>query len=91
MPTKNSAPAVYSRVPLLRAHNGWSQKQLADIVGVHFQTIGSLERGEYNPSLKLALTIAAAFKLPVEDVFALTPFHTSTPEHPPATRPTPSA
>jgi putative transcriptional regulator len=41
---------------------------------VHYQTIGYLERGEYSPSLVLALRIAAVFDLPVEAVFALTPF-----------------
>jgi DNA-binding XRE family transcriptional regulator len=41
---------------------------------VHFQTIGYLERGEYNPSLALAFKIAAVFALPVEAVFSFTPF-----------------
>ena len=42
--------------------------------GVHYQTIGYLERGEYSPSLHLALRIAEYFEIPVEVVFALKPF-----------------
>jgi putative transcriptional regulator len=41
---------------------------------VHYQTIGYLERGEYSPSLHLALTIAAYFEVPVEVVFSTSPF-----------------
>jgi putative transcriptional regulator len=43
-------------------------------LGVNYQTVGYLERGEYNPSLELALRIAALFELPVEAVFSRTPF-----------------
>jgi putative transcriptional regulator len=50
-----------------------SRQELAEAVGVHYQTIGYLERGEYNPSLALALRIASHFGLPVEAVFSLTP------------------
>lgn len=76
MVTSMGEPAVFTRIPQLRAQNGWSQKRLAELVGVHFQTIGSLERGEYNPSLRLALTIAQTFNLRVEDVFSLSPLKT---------------
>jgi putative transcriptional regulator len=41
---------------------------------VHYQTVGYLERGEYNPSLHLALRIAAFFEVPVETVFSTRPF-----------------
>jgi DNA-binding XRE family transcriptional regulator len=41
---------------------------------VHYQTIGYLERGEYSPSLHLALRIAAYFDVSVEVVFSLKPF-----------------
>ena len=40
---------------------------------MHYQTIGYLERGEYRPSLLLALQISALFKLPVEAIFSLEP------------------
>jgi DNA-binding XRE family transcriptional regulator len=41
---------------------------------VHYQTIGYLERGEYSPSLYLALRIAAYFEVPVEVIFSTLPF-----------------
>ena len=46
-----------------------SQAELASKVGVCRETIGRLEKGKYNPSLKLAMDIVAALKAKVEDVF----------------------
>lgn len=68
------AETVYNRIAMLRAERGISRRQLADALGVHYQTIGYLERGEYSPSLYLALTIAAYFEVPVEVLFSLEPF-----------------
>ncbi|MGT2515040.1 helix-turn-helix transcriptional regulator [Sphingomonas panni] len=51
-----------------------SRRALADAVGVNPQTIGYLERGDYNPSLELGLKIAGYFGVPVELVFSLVPF-----------------
>ena len=65
---------VFNRLPLLRANHGMSRSELADALGIHYQTVGYIERGEYAPSLHLALRIAAYFGLPVEAVFALEPF-----------------
>ncbi|HEY8457784.1 MAG TPA: helix-turn-helix transcriptional regulator [Actinopolymorphaceae bacterium] len=65
---------VYNRIALLRVERGVSRRQLAEALGVHYQTIGYLERGEYSPSLYLALRIAAYFDVPVEAVFSLEPF-----------------
>ncbi|MFI6497685.1 helix-turn-helix transcriptional regulator [Nonomuraea typhae] len=65
---------VYNRIALLRAERGVTRRQLADALGVHYQTVGYLERGEYSPSLYLALRIAAHFEVPVEVVFSTTPF-----------------
>jgi DNA-binding XRE family transcriptional regulator len=59
---------------MLRADRRLSRKELAEMVGVNFQTIGYLERGEYSPSLELALRLAEHFKLPVEMIFSLQPF-----------------
>ena len=59
---------------MLRAERGLSRKALAEAIGVNFQTIGYLERGDYNPSLELALKLSAFFDLPVEAVFSLQPF-----------------
>ena len=50
-----------------------SRKELADLAGVNFQTIGYLEREEYNPSLDLALTFGEIFDLPVEAMFSTEP------------------
>lgn len=65
---------VHNRIAMLRAERGISRRDLADAVQVHYQTIGYLERGEYSPSLHLALRIAEFFDVPVEVVFSLTPF-----------------
>ncbi|WP_229071209.1 helix-turn-helix transcriptional regulator [Actinoplanes sp. DH11] len=65
---------LHNRLPVLRAERGVSRSDLAKAVGVNTQTIGFLERGDYGPSLELALRICAYFELPVEAVFSLTPF-----------------
>ncbi|GAA2404520.1 helix-turn-helix transcriptional regulator [Nonomuraea recticatena] len=69
-----SNEVVYNRIPMLRAERGISRKDLAAALGVHYQTVGYLERGEYSPSLFLALKIAEYFEVPVEVVFSLHPF-----------------
>jgi putative transcriptional regulator len=65
---------TYNRIAMLRAERGVSRRQLAEAVGVHYQTVGYLERGEFSPSLHLALRISAYFEVPLEVVFALEPF-----------------
>lgn len=65
---------LHNRIAMLRAERGISRRQLADALGVHYQTIGYLERGEYSPSLHLALRIAEYFEVPIEVVFALRQF-----------------
>jgi putative transcriptional regulator len=69
-----SGEAVHNRIAMLRAERGVSRRDLAEALGVHYQTIGYLERGEFSPSLHLALRIAAYFEVPVEIVFSLEPF-----------------
>lgn len=64
---------VHNRLNVLRAERGVSRKDLAEAVGVNFQTIGYIERGDYSPSLELALRIADHFGVPVEMVFSLRP------------------
>ena len=66
--------SIHSRIAMLRAERGISRRHLADALGVHYQTVGYLERGEYSPSLHLALRIAAYFEVPVEAVFSISPF-----------------
>jgi putative transcriptional regulator len=65
---------VHNRIAMLRAERGISRRQLAEALEVHYQTIGYLERGEYSPSLYLALRIAEYFEVPMEVVFATKPF-----------------
>lgn len=65
---------MYNRIAMLRAERGVSRRQLADALGVHYQTVGYLERGEYSPSLHLALKLAEYFEVPVEVVFSTKPF-----------------
>ena len=67
---------IYNRVKILRTEKGLSRQQLADAVGVNFQTIGYLERGDYNASLELAFKLADFFGLPMEMVFSPKPFKT---------------
>ncbi len=67
---------VHNRIQLLRTERGWSRQQLAELLGVHYQTIGYLERGEYAPSLHLSLRIGALFGLPVDAIFSLDAFPT---------------
>ncbi|HSJ60472.1 MAG TPA: helix-turn-helix transcriptional regulator [Jiangellaceae bacterium] len=68
------AEVVFNRIAMLRAERGISRRELADELGVHYQTIGYLERGEYSPSLYLALKIAEYFDVPLEVVFSVKPF-----------------
>lgn len=65
---------MYNRIAVFRAERGTSRRELAAVVGVHPQTIGYIERGEYRPSLSLSLKLAAHFGVPVEALFSLTPF-----------------
>jgi DNA-binding XRE family transcriptional regulator len=65
---------VHNRIAMLRAERGVSRRQLSEALGVHYQTIGYLERGEYSPSLFLALKIADYFEVPLEVVFSTQPF-----------------
>ena len=68
------AETVHNRIAMLRAERGVSRRDLAEELGVHYQTIGYLERGEYSPSLYLALKIAGYFDVAVEVIFSTEPF-----------------
>jgi putative transcriptional regulator len=65
---------IHNRIEILRRERGFSRKELADLIGVNYQTVGYLEREEYNPSLDLAFRICEVFELPVDFVFSTTPF-----------------
>jgi putative transcriptional regulator len=68
---KHEEERVANRIEELRTQAGLSRQELADRVGVHYQTIGYIERGEYSPSLVLALQISNALEVPLEQVFSL--------------------
>ena len=68
---KSDEDRVANRVEDFRVQSGLSRQELADQVGVHYQTIGYIERGEYAPSLVLALRIASVLGASVEEIFLL--------------------
>ena len=65
----NNERSIQNRIVVLRAERGLSQKDLADQLGVSRQTIISLEKNRYNPSLKLAFDIALLFGVELQEVF----------------------
>ncbi|MCW8985348.1 MAG: helix-turn-helix transcriptional regulator [Thermoanaerobaculales bacterium] len=62
---------ITNRVKGLRSELGWTQQQLAEAVGVSRQSINSIERNRYVPSLQLALKFAKVFARPTDDIFTL--------------------
>jgi len=64
-------PNILNRVKELRAARGWTQEQLAEAVGVSRQSINSIERDRYVPSLPLALTFARVFGCSTDEIFTL--------------------
>jgi len=66
---KSEEDLVANRVEEVRTENNITRQELAAQVGVHYQTIGYVERGEYSPSLVLALKIAEALDSSIEDLF----------------------
>ena len=67
------ARKIYNRIAVLRQERGVSRKELAAAIGVNFQTVGYLEREDYNPSLDLALRIGEYFGFPLEFIFSVEP------------------
>jgi len=65
---------ICNRLAVLRAERGLSRQALAQAVGVNYQTIGFLERGDYNPSLTLAFALSEYFGVPIEAIFSPRPF-----------------
>jgi putative transcriptional regulator len=59
-----------NRLPVLRAERGWTQADLAERLDVSRQTIVSIEKGKYDPSLPLAFRIAELFALSIEEIFS---------------------
>jgi putative transcriptional regulator len=66
--------SIRNRIAVLRVERDLSRQQLADALDINVQTVGYLERGDYNPSLELAFRISEYFGLPLEAVFSREPF-----------------
>ena len=62
---------IINEVNTLRLQKGTTQEELASVVGVSRQTISAIEKGNYAPSVHLAMKIAHYFKLPVEKIFKI--------------------
>ncbi|MEN9609010.1 MAG: hypothetical protein RLZZ06_941 [Actinomycetota bacterium] len=68
---KQDKDQVLNRVEEFRTKAGLSRNDLASAVDVHYQTIGYIERGEYAPTLALALRLAEALGCSIEELFKL--------------------
>lgn len=68
---KRPKDQVENRVEEFRIIAGLSRQELADAVGVHYQTIGYIERGEYSPTLALAMRLARALGCSMEQLYSL--------------------
>ena len=65
---------MQNRLLALRTERDWSQQRLADLLGVSRQTVISLERGRFDPSLPLAFNLATLFGCRIEDIFTPEPW-----------------
>jgi putative transcriptional regulator len=71
MTSKLDMPKIQNRVKEMRNARGWTQEQLAGAVGVSRQSINSIERERYVPSLELALSFARVFGCSTDELFTL--------------------
>jgi putative transcriptional regulator len=71
--SRNQEEPLFNHIEAVRNSRGISRADLAKLTGVHYQTIGYIERGEYNPSLALALRIAKALNVEVSEIFSTKP------------------
>ncbi len=62
---------IKNKVQDLRLKSGTTQEEFAEAVGVTRQTVSAIEKGNYTPSVLLALKIAKFFKQPVEKIFSI--------------------
>ena len=72
--SNSSEETIYNRIAVLRMERGLSRQNLANALGINYQTIGYIERSEYNPSLELAFRFSEFFGLPIEAIFSREPF-----------------
>lgn len=63
---------ISNQVQTLRQKKSVTQEALADAIGVSRQTVIAIEKGNYTPSVHLALKISHFFKLPLEKIFSIT-------------------
>lgn len=68
-----TGPRLFNRIAVLRAERQLSRNDLAVALDISYQTVGYLERGEFNPSLELAFRVSEFFGVPIEAVFSRTP------------------
>ncbi len=73
MARREEGRTLYNRLSHVRIAKGFTRAELADLVGVNVQTIGALERGQYYPSLYVAMLIAEACRVELPEVFAWDP------------------
>src|ERR1700682_4519977 len=71
--TADGQRPLFNRIAVLRTERQLSRQQLADALSANSQTIGYIERAEYNPSLELAFRFAEVFGLPIEAIFSRQP------------------
>lgn len=72
--TETGEPKIHNRISVLRAERKLSRHDLATALGINYQTVGYLERGDFTPSLELAFRMSEYFQLPIEAIFSRTPF-----------------
>lgn len=63
-------PTMKTKIKEYRAEHNMKQDELAELVNARRETIIRIEKGQYNPSLKLAMDIAKVFQVPVEELFS---------------------
>ncbi len=64
----------HNRLKMLRVERGLSRKELAQMTGVHPQTIGYIERRQFNPTIELALRLSRALGVGLDAIFSAEPF-----------------
>lgn len=72
--SRNQEDPVFNRIEEIRTAKSITRQELAEKVGVHYQTVGYLERGEYSPSLVLALKISSTLGVSIDEIFSIKPF-----------------
>ncbi len=71
--SNSNGSSLHNRLSVLRAERSLSRQDLAQALGINYQTVGYIERGDFNPSLELVFRISELFSLPIEAIFSRTP------------------